>query len=136
MSHPKKEKSQPDLHIQTKLTPFIKNNRIDCARAHQAARQLNIDPLEIGQQLDLLNAKIIHCQLGLFGYDTQKKQLDPTVQISLILDTKISAAQTDSRISCLKCWQLAKELSISRLDIASVCEKKGLKIKPCQLGAF
>ena len=30
----------------------------------------------------------------------------------------------------------AKKLKIKRLDMGSACEKKNIKIKPCQLGAF
>lgn len=130
------ETTQIDQDILTGLIPFIKNNQIECSLAHKVANQLNAAPHEIGKQLDLQGCKIIQCQLGLFGYGKHKKNFNPDIIISSALNKRILTEQIDKSISCLKCWQLANELSISRLDIGSACDKKGLRIKPCQLGIF
>ncbi|MFH2060458.1 MAG: hypothetical protein ABIJ59_16365 [Pseudomonadota bacterium] len=132
----KPENTLIDPDILTGLTPFIKNNKIECLLAHKVARQLDTAPIEIGRQLDLQGCKIVQCQLGLFGYGKHKKNFNPDIIISFALEKRILAEQTDKTISCFKCWQLAKEQSISRLDIGSACDKKGLRIKPCQLGVF
>jgi hypothetical protein len=52
------------------------------------------------------------------------------------LNEQLDITSIDGRISCLECWTIAKKLKIKRLDMGSACEKKNIKIKPCQLGAF
>ena len=46
----------------------MKNNRISCAGAHKIASVLHAAPAEVGRTIDLLEARIVKCQLGLFGY--------------------------------------------------------------------
>jgi len=42
----------------------------------------------------------------------------------------------DEKLSCAAAWEIAGSLNISRTKVASACEAMGIKIKPCQLGAF
>ncbi|NOX34719.1 MAG: hypothetical protein GXP56_13475, partial [Deltaproteobacteria bacterium] len=93
-------------------------------------------PLEIGVQADLIEYRIAECQLGLFGYNDGQKIIDPGIEISPELSLELDKENQDGRISCLKCWEIAKKLKIKRLDLGSACEKKNIRIKPCQLGAF
>jgi len=107
-----------------------------CALAHKAGKDLNISPREIGVQTDLLEYQISGCQLGLFGYSDGEKRFDPGIDITPELNEQLENVNKDGRISCLKCWDIAKKLKIKRLDVGSACEKKNIRIKPCQLGAF
>ena len=122
--------------IAEKLKTLSVNNCLTCAVAHQAAKELNISPLEIGVQTDLLEYRITECQLGLFGYGNPKKKIDPEIEISPELNERLDRANRDGRISCLECWDIAKLLKIKRFDLGSACEKKNIRIKPCQLGSF
>lgn len=122
--------------IREALTPYIQKQEITCANAHRVGSGLNVDPIKIGKQLDILGCKIIECQLGLFGYGRDKKKLNPGITVPDGLDRQIDAVQDNGTISCAQCWDMAKRLKISRLDMGSVCEKKKVRIKPCQLGAF
>ncbi len=127
--------------IDEKITSFIKskakNNEITCAAAHKAAEKLGgVSPGEIGIQIDLIEFRITMCQLGLFGYDGETKKIDPDFNLPSDMEEQIDAISKDGRISCLESWNIADSLKTKRIDVASGCEKKGLKIKPCQLGAF
>ena len=51
-------------HIKEKIT----DNTISCAEAHRIAGDLDIDPVDVGTTIDLLEVRIKKCQLGLFGY--------------------------------------------------------------------
>jgi len=122
--------------ISEKIRALADDNCLTCASAHQAGKALKISPSEIGVQTDLLEYRIEECQLGLFGYGNGKKRINPDIEISDDLNEQLDKVSKDGRISCLECWNIAKDLKIKRLDIGSACEKKNIRIKPCQLGAF
>ncbi len=126
--------------LDPKLSKAIEAAAVDgmlsCAAAHKAAKARGCHPKDIGVQADLLELRISQCQLGLFGYSPDKKKLNPNIEISDDLTDAILETQENGRISCRQCWDMAKTHSISRLDMGSACEKKEIRIKPCQLGAF
>jgi len=133
-------KKHQDRKIDEKITSLIKSlskdNNLSCVAAHKAAEELKVSPAEIGVQTDLLEFRITHCQLGLFGYQPETKRIDPTINIPGDMEKEIDKANEEGRIDCIGCWNIAKALNAKKLDIASACEKKEIRIKPCQLGAF
>lgn len=65
-----------------------------------------------------------------------KKSSNPDASITQELKDRIFDAQSDERIDCKTCWEIAKEFKISRVNLGSVCERLKIRIKPCQLGTF
>ena len=122
--------------IAEKIRKLADGNRLECASAHQIAKSFQVSPSEIGIQTDLMEYQIIHCQLGLFGYSDGKKRIDPNIELTPDLNERLDKTSKDGRIPCLECWNIAKKLKIKRVDVGSACEKKHIKIRPCQLGAF
>jgi hypothetical protein len=131
--HPEKK---TDPAIVEKLETLRDNNHLTCAAAHRAAADLQKNPKEVGIQADLMELRIIECQLGLFGYSPEPKRIDPGIEISDDLWAAIENKSTDGRLSCKESWDLAKAFKMRRLDMGSACEKINIRIKPCQLGAF
>ncbi len=126
-----------DPIISEQLKTAAQDDQITCSAAHRAAKQLEIPPSQIGIQTDLMEFRISKCQLGLFGYPPpNKKRLDPEFKISSQLHQALDDASKDGRISCTRCWEIAKDLKCSKPELGSACEIKSIKIKPCQLGAF
>lgn len=125
-----------DEIVADKIRAVADNNSITCSSAHQVAKSLNLSPAEIGVQIDLLEFKITECQLGLFGYSNGGKKINPEITISHDLDNRLEKAAVDGRLSCLSSWDIAGDLKMKRLDMGSSCEKKNIRIKPCQLGSF
>jgi len=125
-----------DEQISSSIKLLSKENTLTCAMAHKIAKKLGVSQQEIGIQTDLLEFRITMCQLGLFGYAGGTKKLDPDFNIPEQMEEVINKADNDGCISCFECWNIAKDLKTEKLDVASACEKKGIKIKPCQLGAF
>ena len=107
-----------------------------CAVAFKIAEELHAAPIDVGSALDLEEISIVKCQLGLFGYSPEKKIVRPAESVSEILQKEITAGLTDGRLPCAQAWAIAQKLHQSKLDVAAACEKLGIKIKPCQLGAF
>ncbi len=122
--------------VADKIRARTDNATIPCASAHKISKALSLTPSEIGIQIDLLEFQITECQLGLFGYTNGGKRINPEIEISPDLDDKLEKAAADGRISCLSCWDIAGDLKMKRLDMGSACEKRNIRIKPCQLGSF
>ena len=132
----KHQGKQIDDKISSLIKSLAKDNNLSCAAAHKAATQLKVSPEEIGIQADLLEFRITICQLGLFGYDGGTKKIDPNFNIPADMSEQIDKINNAGRLSCLECWNIAKDLKAKKVDVASACEKKEMRIKPCQLGAF
>lgn len=125
-----------DADICARITHFSDHGGIPCALAHRVARDSGISPGQAGVQIDLLELRITACQMGLFGYGPGVKKFDPDFVVPPNLAAALENAADDGRISCSRCWQIARKLKFKKLAIGSACEKLGLRIKPCQLGAF
>lgn len=136
----KHQGKEVDQRISSALKQIVKENNISCVAAHKSARDLSVSPCDIGVQADLMELRITHCQLGLFGYKGGEKKIDLGVEIPSAMDQAIEKIVENSdnkdRISCLEAWNLAEKLGAEKIDVASACEKKEIRIKPCQLGAF
>ncbi len=113
-----------------------KNKRISCMEAAFIASEFVVSLLELGNLIDEMNHRITHCQLGLFGYTPEKKIIYPEKVISAELRSLIENASQEGKISCEKAWVISSQLRISKLSVGNACEGLGLRIKPCQLGAF
>jgi hypothetical protein len=112
------------------------NQKLGCVAAFEIAARLNVPPKAIGRVLDQMDYRITHCQLGLFGHSPEKKIVTPEKAVDLRLKTAIEAVAEDGRLSCLKAWDIAAQLQIPKILVSNACEGMGLRIKPCQLGAF
>jgi len=132
----KHQGKQIDQTIADKIKSLSTATDLSCASAHSISNSMNTEPSEIGIQIDLLEKRIMECQLGLFGYDDGKKKFDEDIQVSADLNSHLDRISDDGRVSCLQCWETASKFKMKRIDVGSACEKKEIRIKPCQLGAF
>jgi hypothetical protein len=109
---------------------------VSCSDAHTAARALGVTPAEVGRCMDLMELRIARCQLGLFGHAPARRIVRPAERVAPGLETAIRSRLVGGRLSCEAAWLLAEEAALPRLAVAGACEALGIKIKPCQLGAF
>lgn len=126
----------PDNEIMTEITKYSENKDISCASVFKIAKQLGQAVSVIGKNVDLMNVRLTKCQLGLFGYTPDKKIVKPVDHISDELKDMVQSRSSDGTLSCEDVWSIAAELNIPKMEISNLCEFLGLKIKPCQLGAF
>lgn len=125
-----------DPKIVEKLETLRDQNQITCAAAHRAAADLNVLPSDIGVQMDLMELRLVKCQLGLFGHTPDAGPVDKDIEVPDDLKARLVNTAKEGRISCKDCWDIAGEFKISRKDMGAACEKLELRVKPCQLGAF
>ena len=125
-----------DPSIKEKMVAYAKGSELPCAVAFKLAEELNRPTAEIGKTADLLEIGLVKCQLGLFGYKPEKKIIKPKLPVDPKLEEAIRKALVDGNLSCKHAWDIALNLSVSKMTVSSVCEALNVKIKPCQLGAF
>jgi hypothetical protein len=132
--HPKGTTYDPALAAA--LTNRAENAGITCTQAHEVAKAFEVPPSEVGRTADLLELRIVQCQMGLFGYSPEKRIVKPAEHVPDELRARIEAATNDGRITCAACWKIAQDLGLQKTAVSAACERLGLKIKNCQIGAF
>jgi hypothetical protein len=109
---------------------------ISCVAAHKIAVDLGVPPEEIGVGVDLLELRIVKCQLGLYGYRPEKKVVKPAETVSAALEGAIKESLVKGKLSCTAAWDIAKRHGVAKMDVSSACETLKIKMVSCQLGAF
>jgi len=125
----------PDNQVSAEIKAHVIKNRLSCTAAFSIAKKLNVTPAEVGKTTDLLNYKLVECQLGLFGYPSGKT-VEPLESVEAELADAIRAGLENGYLACKSAWSLADHFNISRRSVSDACEALKIKIKPCQLGAF
>jgi hypothetical protein len=134
LKHP--DGTTPDPAIVAALEQVSENGRVRCAVAHDLAAELAVKSAAIGKTMDLLEYRIIKCQMGIFGYEPNKKILKAAEAVSDELRDQLLVAVVEGNIACADCWRIAQTLGIQKIDVAAACESLVFKVRPCQLGAF
>jgi len=125
-----------DPGLAEELLKKAKNGGLPCAVAFDLAGTLQVGAKDMGIALDLMNLRITQCQLGLFGYLPEKKIVTPADSVSSDQAAEIRRELVDGRLSCKASWEIASRLNLPKMAVSRACEFMGIKIKPCQLGAF
>jgi hypothetical protein len=125
-----------DPTISAALEKRMEEGTITCVAAHEIAADLSATASEVGKTIDLLECRIVECQLGLFGYSPEKKIVKAADVVPEDLRDELLRSGADGRISCATAWKIADSLGHPRMTAAEACEALGIKIKICQLGAF
>jgi hypothetical protein len=127
---------KPEPAVENEIVKRSKNEEIPCAVVFKIVKDIHVSPAEVGKTVDLMNYKLVKCQLGLFGYKPKKKIVKPQDSINQELQKAIQAALVNGQLSCERAWQIADRHHVRKMSVSSACEAMGIKIKPCQLGAF
>jgi len=128
--------AKPDQRIKDEILNRVKKDELSCAVAFQIAKDMEISPAEVGKTTDLMDFKLVKCQLGLFGYQPESKIVKQRNDASQELKDAIRSAMIDNRLPCRNAWEIAARFNIRKMTVSGVCEALSIKIKPCQLGAF
>jgi hypothetical protein len=128
--------NQPDPAITQEIQVRLRNDALACAVAFDIAGKLGCTPAEVGWTADLLHVRLVKCQLGLFGYKPKKKIVDSRMPQEPALGDAIRDGLVDDRLPCQTAWRIAAQFGVPKMTVSSACDAMGIKIKPCQLGAF
>lgn len=134
------KKHPPGTELDGKIAEAIwsraQGGGINCLGAFEIARDFSVPLIEVGRTADLLEVPILKCQLGLFGYGSSKKIVEPAKIVEPGLEKLIRKKLVNGRLVCAVAFTIAERFKIPKLAVSSACEKLGVKISSCQLGAF
>jgi hypothetical protein len=127
--------------ISDAIRDALVDGQLPCAKAFVIARRLGVDPLQVGDEADALGVRLSKCQLGLFGYgpkaEGKHRRVKAMENVPVGLAEAIrTAAGSTSKLPCVEAWRIAKEKHLSRQTVSNAAEGLGVRISPCQLGAF
>ncbi len=125
-----------DEQIVAVVRERAKEGTLGCAEALRIAEELGVTPLAVGEAADDAHVRLVRCQLGLFGYGEQKRVVRPAESVSPELEQAIRAGLVGGRLPCATAWAIAARLGLPKMEVSNVAETLGIRIKPCQLGAF
>ncbi len=128
--------AQADPIVKDKVIKNAAKGDLACAVAFKIAAELGVSPAEIGKTADLLDLRISKCQLGLFGYQPDKKVVKARAPENRQMEGAIRNALVDGKLACRDAWDIAGRFKVPKMAVSGACESLGIKIKPCQLGAF
>jgi hypothetical protein len=134
--HGHRPPEQIDPEIRKSLERNAGKGELPCAVAFRLADELQKPPSEIGEAADLLGIRLVKCQMGLFGYAPEKKIVQAAAVVVPGLEDAIRGRLENGRLPCRAAWSLAEAFKMSRMEVSAACEALGIKVKPCQLGAF
>ncbi|MBW1683324.1 MAG: hypothetical protein JRJ83_18275, partial [Deltaproteobacteria bacterium] len=69
-------------------------------------------------------------------YSPEKSVVSPAEQVPPDLESAIRGALVEGRLPCASAWAIARKLGMAKMAVSAACEKLGIKISACQLGAF
>ena len=122
--------------IAAQIKGALTEGRLPCASAFKIARRLKVSPHQVGEVANELDVKISRCQLGLFGYGSKGKFLEPAQEVEGELEARIRDRVVEGCLPCATAWDIARELTIKRIDVGRAAEGLGIRITQCQLGCF
>ncbi len=127
---------KPNPEVARAVTEAADAGQISCAQVFKIASETGVSPVEAGRTVDLLKIRLVKCQLGLFGYTPERVIVKPADKVSPELESAIRGRLADERLPCAQAWQIAEEMNLKKMDVSCAAEALGIKIRPCQLGAF
>jgi hypothetical protein len=130
-------RTQLDQAITEAIRRYSAAGKLSCVAAFRIAEEMSIKPSEVGNALDLLEMKIIKCQLGLFGHEKGKRLIvKPAKTVPPDLEEALRAGLVNGLLPCATAWDIAKRFDLAKMSVTSACERLNLRIGQCQLGAF
>lgn len=127
--------------LEKEIIAVLEEGQLPCERAFELARRLQVTPLQVGQACDESDIRLSRCQLGLFGYGRKSEGKHKTVRALDSVPGEIesairAAAKKDGKVSCAAAWRIAAKLGVEKMTVSNAAEALGVRITPCQLGAF
>jgi hypothetical protein len=116
------------------------DGRLPCPGAFKITRELEVEPLEVGDVTTNLDISVSRCQLGLFGHGPREEGKGRIVQSGMAVGEELAArirgALVNGRLPCADAWEIASEFKLTRLELGNAAETLGIRVSPCQLGFF
>ena len=126
------------LDLQREMERRCIDGHLPCAGAFAIAKELGLALAEVVDRINSMDVRIIHCQLGLFGYQAfgNKRFAAPLTHVPGGLASALREACVDGALPCAAAWRIAESEGLPKPVIGSAAEALEIRIAPCQLGCF
>ena len=131
--------TRPNEQIAKAIREKSSGGELACGMGEKISKELKVDMSEVGITADLLEMKIMKCQLGLFGWGKKPKHgkdIHAADSVSVEIKSALEEVAENGVVTCAGLWVIADRLGIDRKAVSAACETLKLKIRVCQLGAF
>jgi hypothetical protein len=131
--------TKPSERIAKAIREKAPGGELACAIGEKISKEIKVDISEVGITADLLEMKIMKCQLGLFGWGNKPghgKDVRAADSVSVGMKRALDEAAENGAVTCAAAWAIADRLGTERKAVSAACDALKLKIKKCQLGAF
>jgi len=123
--------------LKNAIRDVLVDGKLPCARAFAVAKEMGVNPLEVGRVATEEGIKISRCQLGLFGYPEGARPVEKMKdKVTDELRKELRSRLVDGQLSCKAAWQIAAELKAAKMLISATAEDLNIRIRDCQLGCF
>jgi hypothetical protein len=136
-------KHLPDTKVNEEIANAIREKcpgrELACGMGEKISKQLKVSIGEVGITADLLEMKIMKCQLGLFGWGKKPshgKDIHTADSVSVELQSALEKVTENGAVTCAATWAIADRLGTERKAVSAACDALNLKVRECQLGAF
>jgi len=134
------KKHKPDAVVDPVLRDALlksaSDGKLACKVVFDVADRLDVLPDAVGRAADILELRLAKCQLGLFDHPPKKKIVKPADSVPPEMKKAILTRIVNERLPCKTAWDIAEQLGIKKVEVGAACDAMGIRIKPCQLGAF
>lgn len=135
-----RQKHRPGAVVDPVIRDALFKNAVEgklpCGIAFDVAKHLGVAPEDVGRTADLMELRLVKCQLGLFGYEPKKSIVKPAASVNPTFEKTIREALVNDRLPCKRAWEIAERLGMHKMKVSAACDALGIRIRPCQLGAF
>ena len=115
----------PDPAIVAALGEVTEDGRVSCAVAHDLADELAVTPAAVGRTMDLLEYRIVKCQMGIFGYEPEKKIVKPATAVSDELRDRLPEGRASRSHLLCRLLEGRRGSGIQKIAVAAACETLG-----------
>lgn len=102
--------------------------KVNCLDAFKLAKELKVEPMEIGALTKAFGIRIDNCELGVFG-DLEFKEKNESIYNELLV-----LSDDEKKINCKDAWHVAKDSSLKK--VGSTTKNSDLEVVYCKLGCF
>ena len=127
-----------DARVTAAIASRLEDGRLPCAAAWDAAGELGVPPLAVGQTADRMQVRLTTCQLGLFGpaRHTDRQARADVVVPAAFPEALLAARGERDEISCARLWHEAERFGVPRPVAGETADRLGIKVRDCNLGTF
>ncbi len=122
--------------LESTVKSKLQDGNLPCGIAHKIAKEAGVTKIAVGEITDRLGIRIINCQIGCFKVDKNvHSNTAPDDPGDRILG-RLEELGNNDELTCVKVFELAKELKLSPMAVADVANYRNMKVRQCQLGCF